>query len=82
MLHDDRGNMVEGACLMANDQPVLSCRRKYDEYDRQLRNVLWPQRTFCLGSAPGFLVILTYDAEGNVTRIAVFDENGKAMSGT
>jgi eukaryotic-like serine/threonine-protein kinase len=79
-LYDDRGNIVGVDCLMANDQPVLSVRRKYDEHDRLIEEGIFGRSGHSVvGSAPGYLATLTYDADGNVTRMAFFDENGKVM---
>ena len=82
LLYDDRGNMVGGDCLMANGQPVLSGRTKYDADDRPIEDTYFDRTGHpAVGPLGGFRMTLAHDAEGNITDMAFFDENGKAMSG-
>ncbi|MDQ3584096.1 MAG: hypothetical protein M3495_21990 [Pseudomonadota bacterium] len=80
--YDDRGNMVGGDCLTANGQPAMSGRTKYDEHDRPIEDTYFGRTGHpAVGPFGGFRMTLTHDAGGNVTEMAFFDENGKAMSG-
>jgi hypothetical protein len=79
--YDDRGNTVGADCLMANGQPVISGRTKYDEDDRPIEETYFDRTGHpAVGPFGCFRMTLTYDAEGNITDVALFDENGKAAS--
>lgn len=67
---------------MANGQPAMSGRTTYDEHDRPIEDTYFDRTGHpAVGPLGGFRMTLTHDAEGNVTEMAWFDENGKAMSG-
>jgi hypothetical protein len=82
LFYDIRGNRVGGDCLMAHGQPVLSGRTKYDEDDRPIEEMYFDRDGHpTIGPIGGFRMTLAYDAEGNITEMAFFDEHGKAMPG-
>jgi YD repeat-containing protein len=81
LFHDDRGNTIGGDCLMANGQPVISMRVKYDADDRPIEDTYFDRTGHpAVGPLGGFRTTLTHDAEGNGTDLAFFDESGKATS--
>jgi hypothetical protein len=82
VFYDDRGNIVGSACLMANGQPVLSARVKYDADDRPIEDTYFDRDGHpTMGRLGGFRLTGAYDAEGNLTEMAFFDEHGKAIPG-
>lgn len=80
---DNRGNMIRTVCLRSDGQPVQSAEQKYNQHDWIIEETNFDRvgRPFPGLDYGAFRLALTYDAEGNVTEMAAFDENGKPMSG-
>jgi hypothetical protein len=73
MHHDDRGNLVEFACLMPNGQPARSAKTAYDEHDWPVEDIYLDRAGHpALGPLGGLRTALKHDQSGSIVELAFF----------
>jgi hypothetical protein len=82
--YDNHGNVVEQVCLIPDGKQAGTWRTKYDKEDRPIEDT-WVDRAGRPGPSPdygAFRFVNTYDAAGNISESALFDENGNPTLGS